>query len=124
TISENSNHENDAVTPVSSSGASLPTDNPNYSLLRAGLRKARGIKRNMTQSQNKQVTILLYLYNHPILSMPKLRSMMNLSKITSWRIMGRLKRCRFVRFSGSHKNGGYVITQEGKNFIEQNGKST
>ncbi|MEK6615530.1 MAG: MarR family winged helix-turn-helix transcriptional regulator [Bacteroidota bacterium] len=111
------------ITPSQMEGevrVALP--NPNYSLLRAGLRKARGIKKNFSKSQDLQINILLYLYNHPALSMPKLRSMFNLTKITSWRIMGRLKRCKFVRFSGSHKNGSYVITQEGKIFIEQGGR--
>ncbi len=121
TISENPSPENDAQPPGSGTAPVSATAKPNLGLLKAGLRKARGIKKNFNRSQDRQVSILLYLYDHPTLSMAKIRSMFNLTKITSWRTMAQLKRTKFVGWVGSHKDGHYVITPEGKTFIEQGG---
>jgi DNA-binding MarR family transcriptional regulator len=72
------------------------------------------------EGHREQVTILFHIYKHHSVSMKKLRSMMHLSDITLYRHMGSLKKLGFVKWKGSHKNGSYVMTDEGKNFIESN----
>ncbi|HLG33408.1 MAG TPA: hypothetical protein VI757_00885 [Bacteroidia bacterium] len=46
--------------------------------------------------------------------------MFKLNKITGYRQAGALRKAGFIRWKGSHKRGAYVITDEGKNFIEEN----
>ncbi|MBK5285517.1 MAG: hypothetical protein JJE25_08930 [Bacteroidia bacterium] len=91
-----------------------------YNILASELRKLRGIRRRINDAQRQQIDILIYLYKHPKLSAVQLRSMFRLIKITSYRQTGALRKAGLITWKGSHSNGAYVITDEGKKFIEDN----
>jgi len=98
----------------------VPTPtNRDYDIMAAGLRKIRGIKMPNYKAQRQQADILIYLYKHPSLSGVHLRSLFRLSNITGWRQAGALRKAGLIRWKGSHKRGAYVITDEGKKFIEE-----
>lgn len=90
-----------------------------YNALASGIRQKRGIKKRFIDAQKQQADILIYLYKHPSLSAVHLRSLFRLNKITGYRQAGALRKAGFIRWKGSHVRGGYVITEEGKNFIEE-----
>jgi hypothetical protein len=95
---------------------------PNIQKLSAALRKAKNHKQSYwRQAQDKQMTILVHLYEHEKLSMVKLRSMMNYDKLRSYRHTAVLKHLGLIDWKGSHKNGAYVITEAGREFVERNG---
>lgn len=90
-----------------------------YNILASGIREKRGIKKRFFDAQRQQADILIYLYNHPSLSAKNLRSLFKLNKITGYRQAGALRKAGFIRWKGSHVRGGYVITEEGKKFLEE-----
>lgn len=90
-----------------------------YDNLSWGIRRKRGIQRRSIDAQRQQADILIYLYKHPSLSAKHLRSLFGLNKITGYRQAGALRKAGLIRWKGSHKRGAYVITEEGKNFIEK-----
>jgi DNA-binding MarR family transcriptional regulator len=110
------------ATPNANATTVPPKLIPNINKLATALRIAKGHRITYwRKSQDKQMTILVYLYNHEKLSMPALRNMMHFNKITSYRHTAVLKKLGLIKWKGSHKNGAYYITEKGKEFVEKNG---
>jgi hypothetical protein len=68
-----------------------------------------------------QAKILLHIYKNEGVSLKQLRSIFKLSGITSYRHLGFLKRIGAVKWKGSHKAGGYIMTEEGMEFVKTAG---
>jgi len=56
--------------------------------------------------------------------MKQLRSLFNLSGITSYLHVGELKKIGIITWKSSHKAGGYFMTLEGKMFVESDGNQS
>ncbi|HLG34979.1 MAG TPA: hypothetical protein VI757_08880 [Bacteroidia bacterium] len=109
----------DATTKLPETAKEIPPlQRWDYEILASELRKRRGITRRINNAQRQQIDILIYLYKHPALSAVQLRSMFRLIKITSYRQTGALRKAGLIKWKGSHHRGAYVITDEGKKFIE------
>jgi predicted transcriptional regulator len=97
---------------------------PSYNIpkLTSRLRLAKKPKRIVRhRAAEVQVKILLHVYNHEGVSLKKIRPLFKLTDVTLFRHMGTLKHLGFVKWKGAHRNGGYVMTAEGKEFVEKNG---
>jgi predicted transcriptional regulator len=58
---------------------------------------------------------------HGLLTMPKLRSMFSLHQVTIWRYMSQMRKAGLIKWKGAHKNGGYLLSEKGKAFVERYG---
>lgn len=67
----------------------------------------------------KQVLMLAYLYNIKALNAADLFYKSGIGGVTGARYVATLKKCGLIQYTGARKKGSYVITQEGKNFIEK-----
>src|SRR5262245_24468360 len=90
-----------------------------YEMMASDMRKMRGIHKRFIEAQRQQADILIYLYKHHSLSAVQLRSQFRLNKITGYRQAGALIKAGLIKWKGSHKRGAYVITDEGKKFLEE-----
>ena len=116
--------ENDNA-PISSGDAVQPSAAAkvfNSGKLAHALRQLKNPQRNEIRDvDDRQVTIMIYIYKNEKLSMKELRSMMKLNKITSYRYGSRLTHLGLIKWKGSHRVGAYYITEKGKEFVEKNG---
>jgi hypothetical protein len=94
---------------------------PDIKKLTRRLRLAKEHKRIVRHAAaEEQVKIMLHVYYNEGVSLKKIRPLFKLSDITLFRHMGALRKVGFVIWKGSHKNGGYVMTDKGKEFVEKN----
>jgi predicted HTH transcriptional regulator len=106
--------------PLSETAKVLPE--PNVKYITGGIRAAKKQKRIvLNQAAATQAKILVHIYKNEGVSMKQLRSLFNLTGITSYRHLGALKRIGVIKWKGSHKAGGYVLTDFGKKFVESDG---
>jgi hypothetical protein len=105
--------------------AALPAalHEPNMISLTGGILCAKFVQREYINHKPSmmQAKILVHIYKHEGVSLTQLRSLFNLSGITAYRHLGLLKRLCVVKWKGSHKAGGYYMTEDGKEFVKTNG---
>jgi predicted HTH transcriptional regulator len=115
------------VTEQSKAAEALPSlpQEPNLKWLTGGILSTKFPQREWINHKPSimQAKILLHIYKNEGVSLKELRSIFNLTKITSYRHLGLLKRIGSVKWKGSHKAGGYIMTEEGKEFVKTEGNA-
>jgi hypothetical protein len=105
--------------------AALPAvpHEPNLKWLTGGILSTKFPQREWINHKPSimQAKILVHIYKNEGISLKQLRNLFKLSGITSYRHLGLLKRIGAIKWKGSHKAGGYIMTEEGREFVKTNG---